>query len=99
MPFTSKILGRTGLTVSPLGLSTGGGALPARAVERAFERGLTYFYFGSYRAPTFAEGVRALVKQHREQLTLALQSYTRSAMLMAGSLASALKKPTVEHRH
>jgi aryl-alcohol dehydrogenase-like predicted oxidoreductase len=96
MPFADRTLGRTGLTVSPLGLATGGGMLPARDVERAFDLGVRYFYYGSLRASTFAAGVRALAPRHRERMTIVVQSYTRAAMFMRGSLRRALKKLGVE---
>jgi aryl-alcohol dehydrogenase-like predicted oxidoreductase len=97
MQFQNRTLGRTGLLVSPLGLSTGGGGLPAREVERAFERGLRYFYWGTLRASPFAEGVRNLAKKHRNEMVTVVQSYTRAAMLMRGSLERALSKLGLEY--
>ncbi len=92
MHFTNRILGRTGIDVSPLGLATGKGSIEAREVERAFERGINYFYWGSYRASKFGEGFRTVAKNHRANVRLVVQSYTRSAGLMRGSLERALKK-------
>src|SRR5688500_7906147 len=92
MSFPSRTLGRTGLAVSPLALATGGGALPPREVERAFERGIRCFYFGSLRSPSFAEGVRALVPKHRDEMILVVQSYTGVASMMKMSLERGLKK-------
>jgi predicted aldo/keto reductase-like oxidoreductase len=97
MPFTTRTLGRTGLHVSPLGLAPGGGALPPREVERAFERGIRCFYFGSLRAATFAEGVRALVPKHRDEMVIVVQSYTRAGSIMRFSLESGLKKLRAEY--
>jgi aryl-alcohol dehydrogenase-like predicted oxidoreductase len=97
MSFQNRTLGRTGLAVSPLALATGGGALPPREVERAFERGVRTFYFGSLRSPSFAEGVRALVPKHRDQMILVVQSYTRAASLMKMSLERGLKKLGADH--
>ena len=96
MAFDSRTLGRTGLAVSPLGLATGGGSLPAREVERAFERGIRCFYFGSLRTSSFAEGVRALVPQHRDEMVVVVQSYTRAASLRKRSLESGVKKLGVD---
>jgi aryl-alcohol dehydrogenase-like predicted oxidoreductase len=97
MKFTNRPLGRTGLTVSPLGLATGAGTLPAREVERAFDRGINYFYWGTYRAAPFAEGVRHLVPRHRDEMRIVVQTYTRAASLMKGSLERAVKKLGTDH--
>ena len=59
MHFITRSLGRTGITVSPLGLATGNDALPPREVERAFERGIRYFHGGTRRGNAFGQGVRA----------------------------------------
>ncbi len=97
MPFSPRTLGRTGLLVSPLGLATGGGSLPAAGVELAFERGLTTFYWGSYRAAAFGRGVARLARARREALQLVVQSYTRAASLMRGSLERALRALGTDH--
>ncbi|HEX9241818.1 MAG TPA: hypothetical protein VF875_05195, partial [Anaeromyxobacter sp.] len=52
-------LGRTGLRVGRLGLSSSYG-MPAAAVEAAFEQGMNYLYFGSIRRGGFAEALRHL---------------------------------------
>ena len=92
MPFVRRKFGRTGLTVSPLGLATGQGSLPAEGVERAFERGITTFYWGSYRASAFAEGLKKVAQKNRDRIEIVVQSYSRAACLMRGSLERALRK-------
>jgi predicted aldo/keto reductase-like oxidoreductase len=84
-------LGRTGLQVAPLGLASSFG-VGERDVERAFERGLNYFYWGSLRKPGFGAGVRNLAPAHREKMVVVVQSYTRVAMLMRPSLELALRR-------
>lgn len=91
MHFTSRSLGRTGITVSPLGLATGNGALPASEVERAYERGIRYFYWGTSRAAAFGAGLHAVAKRHRDEITTVVQTYTRAGLLMGGSLERALR--------
>jgi aryl-alcohol dehydrogenase-like predicted oxidoreductase len=61
-------------------------------VERAFERGIRVFYFGSLRSASFAEGVRALVPKHRGEMIVVVQSYTRAATFMRMSVESGMKK-------
>ncbi len=86
-----RTLGRTGLAVSRIGLAPGGGGLSGAEVERAFERGVNYLYWGSMRAKPFGEGIRAVAGHHRERLVLVVQSYTRVASLLKLSLTRALK--------
>ena len=89
---TTKIkLGRTGLEVSRVGLAPGRGNLPVSQIERAFDSGINYLYWGSYRAPNFANAIRSIGSKKRDQMVLVVQSYTRAAWMMAGSLERALR--------
>lgn len=83
-------LGRTGLEVGRLGMA-GSYGVPAAAVERAFERGVNYLYYGSVRRGAFALALRNLAPR-REKFALVVQSYTRIAGLMGWSLERALRK-------
>lgn len=84
-------LGRTGLSVGPLGLGGGYGA-PAAAFEEAFERGCNYFYWCS-RKSGMAGAIRNLCAAgQREKLVIAVQSYSRSAAYMESSLRKALRQ-------
>jgi aryl-alcohol dehydrogenase-like predicted oxidoreductase len=87
--YESAVLGRTGLRVGRLGLAASYG-VPTDAVERAFEHGVNYFYWGSMRTEAFGEALRHLAPQ-RERFVLMIQSYTRAACLMAWSLERALR--------
>jgi len=92
MSFAGKVaLGRSRLLVSRIGLAPGRGGLPAREVERAFERGVNYLYWGSLRAASYREAIRAIGKRQREAMVLVVQSYSRSARLMQSSLERALR--------
>jgi len=87
--FSRAFLGRTGREVSRLGVSASYG-VPGDAVERAFEQGVNYLYWGSIRRDSFGAGLRHLGPR-REQFVLAIQSYTRAASLMGWSLERALR--------
>jgi len=87
--FERRTLGRTGLQVGRLGIGSSYG-VPGGALEKAFELGCNYFYWGSQRLTRFGEGLTRL-KPQRERLVLVVQSYTRIAGLMAGSLERALR--------
>jgi aryl-alcohol dehydrogenase-like predicted oxidoreductase len=89
-------IARTELLSSPLGLGSSFGIAGAD-IEHAFARGLNYFYWGSIRRPGFGRAVRGLAQQHRERMVIVVQSYTRVAALMAGSLRSALRRLGTDH--
>ncbi|MFZ0960464.1 MAG: aldo/keto reductase [Terriglobia bacterium] len=93
--FEHSILGRTGLEVGRLGISSSYG-VPGDALERAFERGVNYIYWGSRRTATFGEGLKRLRPQ-RDKFVLVIQSYTRVARLMAWSLERALRTLSFDH--
>jgi aryl-alcohol dehydrogenase-like predicted oxidoreductase len=93
--FRSALLGRTGLRVGRLGVAASYG-VPASAVERAFDSGVNYFYWGSRRTGAFAEALQRL-KPRRERLALTIQSYSRVAGLLGLSLERAFRKPKYEY--
>jgi aryl-alcohol dehydrogenase-like predicted oxidoreductase len=82
-------LGQSGITTSRLGLSSGYG-ISGPDVARAYERGVRYFYFGSRRTSEFANGFASLGPAKREHSTVVVQSYTRAAWMLRGSLERAL---------
>lgn len=68
---TRVILGRTGLSVSRIGIASGYGA-PAAAIEKAYhEYGLNYFYWSTPRSGKMKEGLQNLVKTEREKMVIA----------------------------
>ncbi|PYT22301.1 MAG: aldo/keto reductase [Acidobacteria bacterium] len=88
--FEHTTLGSTGQQVGRLGVSASYG-VPAKAVERAFDAGVNYFYWGSMRRAQFAQAIRNLSAQ-RDRLVLVIQSYSRIAGLMSWSLERALRE-------
>src|SRR4051794_21100299 len=93
--FERTILGRTGTGVGRLGVSAGYG-VPAAAVERAFEQGVNYLYWGSMRRGGFADALRSLAPQ-RARFTLVIQSYSRIAGMVGWSLERALRALHFDH--
>jgi aryl-alcohol dehydrogenase-like predicted oxidoreductase len=87
--FTHALLGRTGREVMRLGVAASYG-VPGDAVERAFEHGVNYIYWGSARRASFGDALRRMASR-REQFVLVIQSYTRAATLMGWSLERALR--------
>jgi aryl-alcohol dehydrogenase-like predicted oxidoreductase len=90
-----RTLGRTGLMVGPMGMAASYG-VPAAAVERAFEQGVNYLYWGSFRRGPFGQALRNL-KPQRDRMVLVLQSYSRVAALMRPSVEVALRKLNFEY--
>ena len=90
MDFTeNRTLGKTGLQVGRLGVAAGYGA-PAEAFELAFERGCNYSYWASRK-----DGMRQAISKlcaagKRDELVIAVQSYTRSAWWLERSFNKAL---------
>jgi aryl-alcohol dehydrogenase-like predicted oxidoreductase len=90
------VLGSTGLSVSRMGLAASYGATSAD-VERAFEHGINFFYWGSMRTDPFGSGLRALGARSRGDMVVVLQSYARSAKSIASSLDRALRSLGFDH--
>jgi aryl-alcohol dehydrogenase-like predicted oxidoreductase len=95
--FTQKVeLGRTGLSVSRLGIGSSFGA-PVRVIEEAFERGVNYLYWGSIRRPAFGRAMHELARRHRDEIVLTVQSYSRVPALVGPSVELALRRARLDH--
>ena len=93
--FQAKIpLGRTGLLVSRLGIGSSFG-VSASVIEEAFDHGVNYLYWGSIRRPAFGRAMRNLARQHRDELVLTVQSYSRLPALISPSVDVALRRSGV----
>lgn len=81
---TPARLGRTGLTVGRLGISSSFGA-PAAAFEEAFERGCNYFTWGTFirgRSSALRTAIRTITAAgQRDRLVVAMLSYAHQAAL------------------
>jgi len=95
MPFEERTLGRTGLRVARLGVAASYG-VPAAAVERAFEQGVNYLYWGSLRRAAFAQALRNLAPR-RDRFVLVVESYSRFPSLLRPSLERALRHLRMVH--
>lgn len=94
--WSKRPLGRTHLTVSRLGLGSSYG-VGERDVERAFERGVNYFYWGSRRRGGFGRGLRAIARTHRQDMVVVVQSYARAGVGLRPSLELALRRLRMEY--
>ena len=88
-------LGRTGLSVSRIGLA-GGYKAPARAVERAFhDYGINFFYWET-RKQGMREALRPLLQTERDKLVVAIQSYDHFGLWLNRSVERALRDLGIE---
>jgi aryl-alcohol dehydrogenase-like predicted oxidoreductase len=79
-------LGRTGLTVSRLGIASGYG-VPARAIEKAFhEHNLNYFYPSLLRRRQMRTAVRNLARSERDRMVIALPLLMKKRYFFEGNL-------------
>jgi aryl-alcohol dehydrogenase-like predicted oxidoreductase len=89
-------LGRTGLSVAPIGLGSSYG-LEERDVERAHERGLNYLYWGSVRRPAFGRAMRRLCARDRGSVCTVIQTYARVGVLVRPALERALRSLKIDY--
>jgi aryl-alcohol dehydrogenase-like predicted oxidoreductase len=89
------VLGRTGLTVGRLGIAAGYG-VPGAALEAALDRGQNLFYWGSLRRRGFGEALGELARRRREQMVIAVASYSRSGWLLRRSVEHALRRLRID---
>jgi aryl-alcohol dehydrogenase-like predicted oxidoreductase len=90
MTFEPRMLGRSGLVAGRLGVASSYG-VPAASVEKAFERGVNYLYWGSRRTAEFRNALRHLAPR-RDRYVLVVQSYSRFANLLRWSFERALRE-------
>ena len=84
-------LGETDLNVSRIGIGSSYG-VGGGDIEAAFDRGINFMFWGSMRRSGFAEGVRAIAQRNRDELVVAVQSYSRMGSLVGPSVDRALKR-------
>ncbi len=71
MGFERVALGRTGLSVTRLGVAASYGTDEAM-VEAAVERGVNYLWWGALRTRKMARGIRAVARKNRDDLVIVL---------------------------
>ncbi len=95
-----KVLGRTGLTIGRLGISSSFGA-PAEAYEEAFERGCNYFTWGSFfrgRSSEMKTAIKNIImKNQRDNLVVSVVSYAHNAYLTEKFFVKGLKDLGIEY--
>jgi aryl-alcohol dehydrogenase-like predicted oxidoreductase len=91
------LLGRSELSVGPLGVS-GGYGIGVHPLLQAFDRGVNYFYHGTRRSGGMRGAIREIVSSgRRDELVIALQSYSRWSWYVERSLARGLEDLGIDH--
>ncbi|MFC1730754.1 aldo/keto reductase [candidate division KSB1 bacterium] len=98
MDFTEKrTLGKTGLSVSRLGLA-GGYGIQAASVEKAFhEYDVNYFYWSTPRKTGMRDGLRSLVRHNRDNMVIVLQSYDHLGFTVKRAVRKGLKSLGIDY--
>lgn len=92
-----RVLGKTGLLVSRLGVGAGYG-IPTNAVEKAYhEYGINYFYWSLPRRAGMKQAIRHLAPTQREKMVIALQSYDHSGLLIERLFDRALRTLQIDY--
>lgn len=77
MPFERVKLGRTGFSVTRLGIASSYGTDEAM-VEEAVAHGVNYLYWGALRTKRMAEGIRSVARKNRDDLIIVVQTMART---------------------
>lgn len=94
--WTPVTLGSHGPPVLPIGIAASYGVGGAD-LERAFERGVNFFYWGSMRRGDFGRGIARIAKKARERMVVVVQSYARMGSAIGPSLDKALCELSLDH--
>ena len=89
-------IGNTGLDSARLGIGSTFDA-SQKVIEGAFDQGINYLYWGTVRQPGFAKAMVSLSKQHRDELILTIQSYSKDPRTIEAEVAAAIKEAGVDH--
>ena len=88
--FEPRPFGKTGSIVGPLGVASSYG-VSARAVEEAFERGVSYFYWGWARRSGMRDGLRSVVRRHRDKVFITIPSLMPGGVFVRQSVTRAIR--------
>jgi len=89
MGFERTTLGRTGLSVSRLGVAASYGTDEAM-VEEAVDRGVNYLWWGALRTKKMARGIRAVARKGREDLVVVMHAVSRKPATISKLVEDAL---------
>ncbi len=91
MGFERVPLGRTELSVSPIGIASGYGTNEAM-VEEAVDRGVNYLYWGALRTKKMGRGIRSVARRKRDDLVIVAHTMTRSPSTLTKVVQKSLRQ-------
>ncbi len=91
MGFDRVTLGRTGLSVSPIGIASSYGTNEAM-VEEAVDRGVNYLYWGALRTKKMGRGIRNVVRRKRDDLIIVSHTTSRSPSTLSKVVQKSLRQ-------
>ena len=91
MGFDRVTLGRTGLSVTRLGVAASYGTDEAM-VEEAVERGVNYLWWGALRTKKMAAGIRAVARKGRDDLVVVVHATARKPAAISKRVDDALRR-------
>jgi len=89
MGFQRVRLGRTGLSVTRLGIASSYGTNEAM-VEEAVDRGVNYLYWGALRTQKMGRGIRGVVRRNRDDLVIVAHTTARSPSVLSKAVEKSL---------
>lgn len=95
MEFKRVKLGRTGLSVSRLGIASSYGTNEAM-LEEAVDRGVNYLYWGALRTKNMGRGIRNLVSRKRDDLVIVVHSMARRPSALSKVVRQSLNRLGVD---
>jgi aryl-alcohol dehydrogenase-like predicted oxidoreductase len=96
MPFERVTLGRTGVSVTRLGVAASYGTDEAM-VEAAVERGVNYLWWGALRTKKMARGIKAVARKKREDLVVVVHALSRKPSAMSKLVHKSLNRLGVDY--
>ena len=95
MGFERVTLGRTGLSVTRLGISSSYGTDEAM-VEEAVARGVNYLYWGALRTGAMARGIRNAARKDRSDLVVVVHTMARTRSAMSKVVEKSIRRLGVD---
>jgi aryl-alcohol dehydrogenase-like predicted oxidoreductase len=96
MPFERITLGRTGFSVTRLGIASSYGTDEAM-VEEAVARSVNYLYWGALRTRRMAEGIKRVARKKRDDLIIVVHTMARTVPSINRVVRKSMKRLGVDY--
>jgi aryl-alcohol dehydrogenase-like predicted oxidoreductase len=96
MPFKRVKLGRTGFSVTRLGIASSYGTDEAM-IEEAVAHGVNYLYWGALRTQRMAEGIKRVARKNRDDLIVVVHTMARTVSSINRVVRKSMKRLGVDY--